>query len=144
MFWLAFMKSLTNSENPPSNPLQEACYSFQVAACKSCFGICLWFWKLFRKPAITCTNRAGILEQSMGARTRVRIGLSYWPARLHSLPGFNSLKIGTVSRDNRSPIARTAGSEILMRLSEQSLKLVSVFKEASKQKEACTESNDLI
>jgi hypothetical protein len=28
---------------------------------------------------------AGILEQSMGARNRVGIGLSYWPARLQSL-----------------------------------------------------------
>jgi hypothetical protein len=27
----------------------------------------------------------GILEQSMGARNRVGIGLSYWPARLHRL-----------------------------------------------------------
>jgi hypothetical protein len=28
---------------------------------------------------------AGILEQSTGARNRVRIGLSYRPARLHKL-----------------------------------------------------------
>ncbi len=34
----------------------------------------------------TCTqNSARILEQSMGARNRVGIGLSYWPARLHRL-----------------------------------------------------------
>jgi hypothetical protein len=32
----------------------------------------------------TCTqNSAGILEQSMGARNRVGIGLSSWPASLH-------------------------------------------------------------
>jgi hypothetical protein len=39
-FWLAFMKSLTNSENPSSNPLQEACTISQVVACnsKSCDG----------------------------------------------------------------------------------------------------------
>ncbi len=30
-------------------------------------------------------NSAGILEQSMGARNRVRVGLSYWPARLERL-----------------------------------------------------------
>ncbi len=30
-------------------------------------------------------NCAGILEQSMGARSRVGIGLSYQPARLHRL-----------------------------------------------------------
>jgi hypothetical protein len=31
------------------------------------------------------TYSAGIFKQSMGARNRVGIGLSYWPARLHSL-----------------------------------------------------------
>jgi hypothetical protein len=31
------------------------------------------------------TNSAGILEQSMGARNRVGIGLSYRSARLHRL-----------------------------------------------------------
>ncbi len=31
---------------------------------------------------------AGILEQSTGARNRVRIGLSYQPARLHRLADF--------------------------------------------------------
>jgi hypothetical protein len=41
---------------------------------------------------------AGILKQSMGARNRVGIGFSYWPARLHrlaeSIPGLlKSLKI---------------------------------------------------
>jgi hypothetical protein len=34
---------------------------------------------------------AGIVKQSMGARNRVGIGLSYWPARIHrleeSIPG---------------------------------------------------------
>jgi hypothetical protein len=40
---------------------------------------------------VICTNidllpiSAGILEQSMGARNRVRIGLSYRPVRLHKL-----------------------------------------------------------
>ncbi len=41
---------------------------------------------------------AGIFEQSMGAKNRVGIGLSYWPTRLHrlaeSIPGlFESFKI---------------------------------------------------
>jgi hypothetical protein len=44
---------------------------------------------------------AGIFEQSMGARIRVRIGLSYRPARLHrlaeSISGLhNSFKIGAL------------------------------------------------
>ncbi len=30
-------------------------------------------------------SSAGTFKQSMGARNRVGIGLSYWPARLHSL-----------------------------------------------------------
>ncbi len=34
---------------------------------------------------ITCRIRAGIFEQSMGARNRVGLGMSYRPARLHSL-----------------------------------------------------------
>ncbi len=41
-------------------------------------------------------NRAGIFKQSMGARHRARIGLSYRPARLHRLavPGLHKcLKI---------------------------------------------------
>jgi hypothetical protein len=39
-------------------------------------------------------NKAGIFKLSMGARNRVGIGLSYWPARLHSTqPGaIGSLK----------------------------------------------------
>jgi hypothetical protein len=32
---LAPLKPLTNTENPSSNPLQEACSGFQVAACDS-------------------------------------------------------------------------------------------------------------
>jgi hypothetical protein len=38
-FLLASLKSLTNSENPSINPLQEACSGFQVTACdsKSCW-----------------------------------------------------------------------------------------------------------
>jgi hypothetical protein len=32
-FLLASLKSLTNSKNPSSNPLQEACSGFQVAGC---------------------------------------------------------------------------------------------------------------
>ncbi len=31
-FWLASNKALNNSENPCSNPLQEACSGIQVAA----------------------------------------------------------------------------------------------------------------
>jgi hypothetical protein len=34
---------------------------------------------------ITAVLSAGILEQSMGARNRIGIGLSYRPARLHKL-----------------------------------------------------------
>jgi hypothetical protein len=34
-FLLSSLKSLTNSENPSSNPFQEACSGFQVAACDS-------------------------------------------------------------------------------------------------------------
>ncbi len=34
-FLLASIKSLTNSENPSSKPLQEACPCFQEAACDS-------------------------------------------------------------------------------------------------------------
>jgi hypothetical protein len=32
-FLLASLKPVTNTENPSSNPLQEACSGFQVAAC---------------------------------------------------------------------------------------------------------------
>ncbi len=51
------MISLINSENLASNPPQEACSGFQVAAydSKSCSESRLWFWKLFWKPAMTCT-----------------------------------------------------------------------------------------
>jgi hypothetical protein len=50
-------------------------------------------FKLLRSPGIDSKKSiqpayvacAGILEQSMGARNRVGIGLSYWPARLHRL-----------------------------------------------------------
>jgi hypothetical protein len=53
-----------------------------------------------KKYAILSEYSAGILKQSMGARNRVGIGLSYWPARLHrlaeSIPGLlKSLKIPT-------------------------------------------------
>jgi hypothetical protein len=46
------------------------------------------------------TASAGILEQSMGAKNQVAIGLSYRPARLHrlaeSIPGLlKSLKISS-------------------------------------------------
>ncbi len=45
------MKSLTNYENPSSNPRQEASSGFQVTNCdsKSCSKIILRFWKLFQK-----------------------------------------------------------------------------------------------
>jgi hypothetical protein len=36
---------------------------------------------------LVLSHRAGILEQSMGARNRVGIGLSYRPAMLHKLTG---------------------------------------------------------
>ncbi len=48
------MKSLTNCENPSSNPLQGGRSGSPEAACdsKSCFESRLWFWKLFWKPAM--------------------------------------------------------------------------------------------
>jgi hypothetical protein len=51
------MKSLINSENSSSNPLQETCSVFQVAACysKSCSESHLFILKLFQKPVRTCT-----------------------------------------------------------------------------------------
>jgi hypothetical protein len=52
-----------------------------------------YFNKLLKSPGIDSKKSiqpayaacAGILEQSMGARNRVGIGLSYWSARLHRL-----------------------------------------------------------
>jgi hypothetical protein len=38
-----------------------------------------------KKYAILSEYSAGILKQSMGARNRVGIGFSYWPARLYRL-----------------------------------------------------------
>ncbi len=40
-----------------NNPLQEACSGFPISACdyNSCSGSHMWPWKLFRKPAMTCT-----------------------------------------------------------------------------------------
>jgi hypothetical protein len=38
--------------------------------------------KIFELEILYC---AGIFKQSMGAWNRVGMGLSYWPARLHSL-----------------------------------------------------------
>jgi hypothetical protein len=52
------------------------------------------FWIDFYVIYILCFNppdrdyRAGIFKQSMGARNRVGIGLSYRPARLHRLAEF--------------------------------------------------------
>ncbi len=43
-------------------------------------GIEIFFTKTCISPSC-----AGIFKQSMGARNRVGIGLSYWPARLHGL-----------------------------------------------------------
>ena len=37
---------------------------------------------------VLCSPRAGIFKQSMGARNRLGIGLSYRPARLHRLAEF--------------------------------------------------------
>ncbi len=53
-FLYASMKSLTICEKPSSNPFHWACSSFLGATCdsKSCSESRLWFWKLFRKPAI--------------------------------------------------------------------------------------------
>jgi hypothetical protein len=43
---------------------------------------------LFGLQLLLNNNRAGILKQSMGARNRVGIVLSYRPARLHRLAEF--------------------------------------------------------
>jgi hypothetical protein len=44
-----------------------------------------WLVKVWKKTKRDSPARAGILEQSMGARNRVGIGLSHRPARLHRL-----------------------------------------------------------
>ncbi len=64
--------------------------------------------------------RAGIFRQSMGARNRVGIGLSYRPARLHklveSIPGLHkSLKIpaliGLIASHRQPRILRAVSSK---------------------------------
>jgi hypothetical protein len=45
-------------------------------------------WKPLR-ARIPVYSSAGILEQPIGARNRVGIGLSYWPASLHMLTESN-------------------------------------------------------
>jgi hypothetical protein len=62
-------------------------------------------------------HSAGILEQSMGARNRVGIGLSHWPARLHrlaeSIPGLlKSLKISALITCGSSVISLLQLSQI--------------------------------
>jgi hypothetical protein len=42
-------------------------------------------YSIFYERNVPIRTRAGVLEQSMGARLRIGIGLSQWPARLHSL-----------------------------------------------------------
>ncbi len=81
------MKSLSNFENPSSNPLQEDSSGFEVAVTLKVFP---WFWKLFQRPDITCKLKKRDQWEHRKDRT-----------------------------------------EILMRLSKQSLELVSVFKAAS-------------
>jgi hypothetical protein len=61
-----------------------------------------WRRRIIFTPAkCVCIHCAGIFKQSMGARNRVGIGLSYRPARLHSLadlfPLIDSLKIRAVA-----------------------------------------------
>jgi hypothetical protein len=43
---------------------------------------------LFGLQLLLNNNRGGIFKQSMGARSRVGLGLSYRPARLHRLAEF--------------------------------------------------------
>jgi hypothetical protein len=64
-FLLASLKTLTNSGNPSSNPLQEACFDFPVAVCdsKSCSESRLCFRKVFRKPAMTCNCKLEKTDQ---------------------------------------------------------------------------------
>jgi hypothetical protein len=53
-----------------------------------------WSGGIDSKEPIPLANvaRAGILKQSMGARNRVGIGLSYRPARLQKAGGIDSLE----------------------------------------------------
>ncbi len=71
-FLYVSVKSLTNSENASSNPLQGACSAFPEAACeaKSCSESRLWFWKLFRKPAMTV--RTGEIQPQTVKESRKR------------------------------------------------------------------------
>jgi hypothetical protein len=54
----------------------------QATLVQCCFVASLWIMKY---PLIVRVGKARIFKHSMGARNRVRIGLSYRPARLHRL-----------------------------------------------------------
>ncbi len=54
----------------------------------------MWLWHTFPLPC------AGIFQQTMGARNRVGTGLSYRPARLHSLA---DLVLGVKKENNKNP-----------------------------------------
>ncbi len=45
----------------------------------------LLMYSIFYERNVPIRTRAGVLEQSMGARIRIGIGLSHRPARLHSI-----------------------------------------------------------
>ncbi len=64
-------------------------------------------------------TKAGIFKQSMGARNRVGIGLSYWPARLHRraelIPWNRFLGSGKkygLKEKGRAAICKSTGSYI--------------------------------
>jgi hypothetical protein len=91
--------------------------------CSPCFCIitplCYCRWKRPRSTVLHWRSCAGILEQSMGARNRVGIELSYRPARLHgladSIPGLlNSLQYRFSSLLETGSVRRAADIELVV------------------------------
>jgi hypothetical protein len=66
MFFFASMESLTDCENPSSNPRQEACSGFPIAAfdSNSCSESRLWSWKLFRQGKLEKIDHAMSAKES--------------------------------------------------------------------------------
>ncbi len=104
--WLASLKTVTNFKNTSRDPLQRACCGIQKPACycRTRSIIPMWFWKLFRKPPMTCIFR----------------------------PTF-PLSNERWSRGGNQPMTQIVSrGRILWRLSVQASVFVSVFIEASK------------
>ncbi len=76
---LEFYNNLWGLQEPSRNRVHRWCPAEQI----------LELPKSLTIPSLIC---AGILEQSVGARNRVGIGLSYRPARLHKAGGIDSLE----------------------------------------------------